>query len=166
VVTVTVAEAALVPPTATVVGLTKQVESAGVPEHWSETLPANPPAGAIATAKLADCPADTLAEAGAAERVKSMPVPLNGTECGVPGALSAIIRLAERVPPPVGVNIKLIVQFPPAGTGLLVEQVVPLPVIAKSPASAPVIIKFAMFRSESPILVSVTVWSLLVEATT
>src|SRR5439155_651823 len=109
---------ALVPPTATVVGLTKQVESAGVPEHWSETLPANPPAGAIATAKLADCPADTLAEAGAAERVKSMPVPLNGTECGVPGALSAIIRLAERVPPPVGVNIKLIVQFPPAGTML------------------------------------------------
>jgi len=159
VVTVTVAEAALVPPTATVVGLTKQVESAGVPEHWSETLPANPPEGAIATAKLADCPADTLVEAGLAESVKSIPVPLNGTECGLPGALSAIISAAERVPPPVGVNIRLNVQFPPAGTGMLVEQVVPLPVIAKSPALAPVIAKLEIFRSEPPIFVRVTVSS-------
>jgi len=159
VVTVMVAEAALLPPTATVVGFIEQFESAGVPEHWSETFPANPPAGAIATAKLADCPADTLAEAGLAESAKSIPVPLNGTECGVPGALSAIISAAERAPPPVGVNIRLIVQFPPAGTGMLVEQVVPLTVISKSAASAPAITKFAIFRSEPPIFVRVTVWS-------
>jgi hypothetical protein len=44
------------------------------------------------------------------------PVPERLTVCGLPVALSEMVRLPLRVPVAVGVNITLIVQFAPAVT--------------------------------------------------
>jgi hypothetical protein len=43
----------------------------------------------------------------------SSPVPLSATECGVPGALSAMLTEAVRAPAAVGVNVTEIVQLFP-----------------------------------------------------
>lgn len=44
------------------------------------------------------------------------PVPVKPTNCGVPVALSPMLKLAERGPLAVGVNVTPIEQFPPATT--------------------------------------------------
>jgi len=62
-----------------------------------------------------------------------LPVPLSGTVCGVPAALSATDTAALSVSPVLGVNLTLIVQEAPPATG--VPQ---LSVSAKSPLLAPV----------------------------
>jgi hypothetical protein len=56
--------------------------------------------------------------------------------CGLPPALSVSVRLPERAPIAVGVKITLITQLPPAATGVLVLQVVPLAATSKSPVAA------------------------------
>lgn len=45
-----------------------------------------------------------------------VPVPVKATVCGLPGALSVTLTLPEMVPVCVGMNVTLIVHFPPAGT--------------------------------------------------
>jgi hypothetical protein len=46
----------------------------------------------------------------------STPVPDSGTVCGLPGALSVIVRFPVRSPSWVGVNVTLITQFAPAAS--------------------------------------------------
>ena len=41
-------------------------------------------------------------------------VPVRGTDCGLPGALSVKLKLAVRVPLDLGVNATVTVQFAPA----------------------------------------------------
>ena len=53
--------------------------------------------------------------------IPSTPVPLNATDCGLPDALSAIDKLALRVPSAVGVKVTLMVQEAPGASEL--EQV-------------------------------------------
>ena len=82
----------------------------------------------------------------------AVPVPLKPTTWGLPLALSLSVRLPERLPVAVGVNVTLITQLPLAATGALVLQVVPLAAMAKSPVTAmPVKVKDAV-----PLLVTVT----------
>jgi hypothetical protein len=46
----------------------------------------------------------------------SEPVPVRLTDCGLPAALSVIVRAALRVPVAVGVNVTLMLQLAPAAT--------------------------------------------------
>jgi hypothetical protein len=41
-------------------------------------------------------------------------MPLRGTICGLPGALSVMLSTAERVPDAVGLNVTLMLQIAPA----------------------------------------------------
>jgi hypothetical protein len=47
-----------------------------------------------------------------------VPVPLRGTFCGLPAALSVTLRAAERVPLAVGLKVTLILQLAPAAKEL------------------------------------------------
>ena len=47
-----------------------------------------------------------------------VPIPLSGTFCGLPAALSVMLRAAVRVPEAVGLNLMLIVQLAPAASVL------------------------------------------------
>ena len=46
----------------------------------------------------------------------AIPVPVRGTDCGLPGMLSLTVILAVRVPVAVGLNVTLIVQALPAAS--------------------------------------------------
>jgi hypothetical protein len=47
-----------------------------------------------------------------------VPIPLSGTSCGLPAALSVTLRAAMRVPLAVGVNVTLIPQLAPGANEL------------------------------------------------
>ena len=53
---------------------------------------------------------------GESDTAGAMPVPVSGTVCGLPPALSATLTLAVRVPLAVGVNVTLMDHEPPAAT--------------------------------------------------
>jgi len=72
-----------------------------------------PPSGVIVTVMLTDWPALTVAVEGAIT-VKSQPVPLNDTVCGLPPALSVMVNVPVRAPTVVGANVTLIVHVPEA----------------------------------------------------
>jgi hypothetical protein len=88
------------------------------------------------------------------------PVPVRGTVCGLPTALSARERLALRAPAADGVNITLMAQLAPALR--LEPQVL---VSAKSAAFAPVTVTLVSDIVELPVFVSVTDWDALGEPT-
>jgi hypothetical protein len=71
-----------------------------------------------------------------AESRTAVPMPLKLTVCGLLGSLSAMTRVAERIPAAVGLNAKLIVQLPSAVTPTPAIQ--ELDSIVKSPAAVPV----------------------------
>ena len=48
--------------------------------------------------------------------VTAVPVPVSGTVCGDPLALSVMVKVPVRVPVAVGVKVTLMVQFAPAAT--------------------------------------------------
>ena len=77
-------------------------------------------------------------------------MPLKGTDCGLPPALSAMVTAALRAPDAVGVNVTLMVQLLPALTD--VPHVVVWP---KSPAFVPVIVMLTPASVAVPVLVSV-----------
>lgn len=52
------------------------------------------------------------------EGASTIPVPVSGTLCGLPVALSAMLILALRVPVAAGVNVTEIVQLAPAASVL------------------------------------------------
>jgi len=91
----------------------------------------------------------------------AVPVPLKLTVCGLPLALSVSVRLPERLPVAAGVNVTLITQLLLAATGVLVVQVVPLAVTAKSPVAAMLV----KVRDAVPLLVTVTALAALVVPT-
>jgi hypothetical protein len=69
--------------------------------------------------------------------------------------------LPDAVPAAVGVNVTATVQVPAAVTGVEVAQVVPEAAMAKGPVTAIAV----NVRLPLPVLVSVTVWELLVVPT-
>ena len=52
--------------------------------------------------------------------VVDTPLPVSGTVCGEPGALSVIVIVPVRVPTAVGVNVIFSAQFPPTGIATVV----------------------------------------------
>ena len=86
--------------------------------------------------------------------VGAVPVPVRLTVCGLPEALSVMLKVPVRVPDAVGVNVTLIVQLAPAAT-----EPPHVSVSAKSALAAilPVIVRAAL-----PVLDSVTVCAALV----
>jgi hypothetical protein len=91
----------------------------------------------------------------------AVPVPLKPTTWGLPLALSVSVRLPERLPVAVGVDVTLITQLLPAASGALVLQVVPLADIAKSPVT----VMFVKVNDAVPLLVTVTALAALVVPT-
>lgn len=85
------------------------------------------------------------------------PVPVRVMICGLPLALSLIVRVAERLPAEAGVKVTEIVQFVPAATDA--PHVL---LVAKSPGLAPFKEIPMMFRGALPVLFSVTDWGALV----
>src|SRR5580698_1500314 len=69
------------------------------------------------------------------ERVTTggVPVPVNGSDSGLSGALSVMVTLALSLPTSDGVKVTVTVQVPPAGT-----DVPQLLLCAKSPLFAPI----------------------------
>ncbi len=87
-----------------------------------------------------------------AAKVKSWPVPLRATLCGLPEALSEILIVPVRLPPAVGLKVTEIEQLAPALT--VVPQVL---VWEKSPLA----VMPEMVSEALPVLVSVTVCAAL-----
>ena len=79
-----------------------------------------------------------------------MPVPLMGTECGPPEALSAIVSVPVRVPVVLGRNV-MEIEHAPETPRLVLLQLSEL--IWKSP----VIVSVAMWTGTLPVLLTVTV---------
>src|SRR5258708_4233899 len=99
-------------------------------------------------------------EVGEAKSEKSLvavePIPVRLTDCGLPEALSVMLRVPVRLPDAVGVNVTLMVQFAPAATEL--PQVL---VWAKSPLAATPV----RFSEALPVFASVTDCAALVVPT-
>ena len=88
-----------------------------------------------------------MEEPGGTVKVKSSPVPVSATVCGLPTALSVMVTTPVLVPVAVGLKVTLRVQLAPAAT--FEPQVL---VWEKSPlAVMPV-----MLRAAFPVLLSVT----------
>jgi hypothetical protein len=89
-----------------------------------------------------------------------VPVPVNGTVCGLPGTPSATLTAAVRVPDAVGVKVTVNVQLVFAAR--LDPQAFAGAGTAKSPGLVPVNVMPAMLSAALPLFVSVTVWAVLV----
>lgn len=85
-------------------------------------------------------------------------MPAKEMACGLPAALSVMVIEAIRLPSAEGVNVTLIMQFPPAAT-----ELPQLPVWAKSLALAPVISRLVIFSVALPVLLTATDCAELVE---
>src|SRR6267143_1582181 len=148
------AEVTGVTPSVGVTGLTGvHVTGIVVPVQVTVTAWLKPPSGVMVTLKLPVLPFLTVTVPGAVN-VKSQPVPVNGTVCGLPPALSVIVSVPVRAPNAVGANVTLILQFAPAA------KVAPqaLLEIAKLPeAVIELIVRVAL-----PLFVRVTVFAALV----
>ncbi len=129
-------------------GSTMQVASKGAPAQVRATFKPKPPSGSTCREYFATCPGETAAEGedpDGAAKVKSWPVPVSGTLCALPSALSEITMAPDLPPPAAGLKITGMVQFTPAAkvapqvlvwekspTALIVERVsVMLPVLVK-----------------------------------
>lgn len=88
--------------------------------------------------------------------VDSTPAPVKVTDCGLPGALSAMDIVAVRLPEAEGVNLTPMEQ---EELGRIAAPVQVSEVLAKSPALGPVNATEEMERSRIPVLVTVTVWA-------
>src|SRR2546428_2550497 len=94
-----------------------------------------------------------------------MPVPVGGTDCGLPGASSVMVTVAVRAPVAAGVKLMLIVH---RARGVIEPAVVGwvLPAAkAKSAACAPVMVMLVRFSGVPPLLVSVRFCAALVVPT-
>jgi hypothetical protein len=130
---------------------TVQVASEGAPVQVKLTLWLNPPSPAIVKVYVAACPGATafeVTEPEAAASVKSWPVPLRATLCGLPIALSEMLMVPVLVPLATGLKVTEIVQLAPTLT--LVPQVL---VWEKSP----LVVIVRGVRAPVPVLDSVSV---------
>jgi hypothetical protein len=91
------------------------------------------------------------------------PVPVKGTACGLPEALSVTLTAALRVPPAVGSNVTLTVQL--AWLARVEGDSGQLSVWLKSPALLPVIATLVMVRATPPVLSRVILCAALVVPT-
>jgi len=146
-------------------GLRAQVEFTGAPAQVSATAELKPFVGfTVIVTGVLTAPCATVTVVGAALSVKSggglVPFPVRLTVCGLPPALSVMVKVPVRAPAAVGVNVTLIIQFAPAASvvGLIGQAVAPVLVSAKSPDAVIVVIVSAAF----PVFVSVTVCAALV----
>ena len=89
----------------------------------------------------------------------SVPVPLKVTVCGLPLALSVKTSEALKLPVVAGVNVTLTAQVM---VGATVAPVQVSALLAKSLGFVPPIAAVEMFRLLVPVLVTVTVWAVLV----
>jgi hypothetical protein len=124
---VTTNDEAELPFTETDAGDTLQVAEDGAPLQLNVTVPLNPPIGTTCKLYFVVCPALTVAEveqfppAGqlppvATPSEKSVAVPESETVCGLPTALSVIVRVPARSPPAVGAKLTWVRQLAPAAT--------------------------------------------------
>lgn len=160
VLTLTVISVAEFPFAVTLAGETAQVASEGAPVQVTAIFPLRPPAGAMPKVYVAVWPRVRVAEVvdpEAAPSVKSAPVPVRLTACGLPLALSVMVSDAARLPLAEGVKVTLMVQLAPAAT--LAPQVF---VWAKSPLLAPVMATPVTVSVAFPELLSVMVCAVLV----
>ena len=81
---------------------------------------------------------------------KSCPVPIRVTVCGLPGALSLIVKVPTLAPPAVGSKKTPIAQLEPAAR-LLPQEL-------SWPKSAGLVVMLVMLSGAPPLFVSVTVW--------
>src|SRR5260370_644646 len=119
--------------------------------------------GVMVTLKLSVLPAVTFCVVVGPVSPQSggfVPVPVSGTVCGLPVALSVMVNVPARAPVAVGVNVTLIVQFAFTASvaGLIGQALAPVLVPAKSPEPAMELI----VRGPVPVFVSVTVCAALV----
>jgi hypothetical protein len=99
---------------------------------------------------VADCPGVTVAVAWESLPIeKSSPVPVRATPCGLPVALSVIVREPDLVPAAVGSKKTPIEQLAPTATPLLQ--------LLNVPKSAVVLFTPLIVRGALPLFVSVTV---------
>src|SRR6202171_938894 len=142
---------------ATDAGVTAQVQRLGAPVQANATVPVNPPTGVMVTLKGSVLPAVTFCTVVGAVNPKSggVVVPVSDTVCGLPVALSMMVKVPMRVPAIVGVNVTLIMQLAPAASdvagGVIGQADAPVLVCAKSPDAAMEMI----VRGPVPVLVSV-----------
>lgn len=106
--------------TVTVAG-TEQVAPAGAPVQLNDTVP-DMPAPPMASIYEAVAPAATVAEpelpaATPNPRPALPPIPVNITICGLPEALSVMLKVPIREPCAVGVKVTCAMQLLPEATG-------------------------------------------------
>src|SRR5215467_4237650 len=106
--------------------------------------------------------------AGARLATGTVPVPVSGTVCGLPLALSARLTLADRAPVAVGLKATPTAQFAPAASELAPnEQAVPVvgaPRV-KSPGLVPVSVMPVILSAAEPLFVMVMLLVVLVVVT-
>jgi len=90
------------------------------------------------------------------------PAPVRSTLWGLPGALSGMLRKAERLPRAVGVKVTLMLQLLPGAT-LAPEQV--SAALLKSPGAVPPSDTLPMVTGNDPVLVTAALWDELVVPT-
>jgi len=109
----------------------------------------------MVTLKLSVLPAFTVCTDVGPVNPKSggvvVPVPVSPTVCGLPAALSVMVKVPVRVPAAVGVKVTLIMQFALAAS--IAGSVPQVFVSAKSP-EVPIVL---IVRGPVPVFVSVTV---------
>src|SRR3989475_471939 len=102
---------------------------------------------------------------GAKVAAGAMPMPASDTDCGLPGASSVMVTVADRATVAAGEKRMLTVQLAPGATEPApVGQVLPA-AKAKSAACAPVMVMLVRFSGVPPLLVSVRFCAALVVPT-
>jgi hypothetical protein len=136
-------------------GEISQIASEGAPVQVKATLWLYPPKLPRLKLYAVDCPGATVAEVEepAATNEKSSPVPDRATACGLVAALSAMVRVAVRVPPAVGLKVTVTLHVPLGGT-VAPEQVSAL--LVKSLAFVPLTAAVEITTFAPPLLVKVT----------
>lgn len=107
---------------------------------------------------VAELPTDTSVNVRAVvlkEMAGAVPVPLSGTTCGEPAALSAIERLAETAPDAVGVKVTVMGQV---ACGAMLAQLAAGEALKKDD---PAMVTAVMAKALLPVLVTVMVWLVL-----
>lgn len=140
--------------------------TAGVMTQPKFTVPLKESVGAMTKLKFAVFPALTVWEVGDPEAgpiVKSggaSPSPSKLADCGLPGAVSLIERLAIRDPAAVGSNVTFTAQLPP------IDRELPQLLISeKSEPFVPVILIPLRLKGAFPVFTSLTVEGLLLVPT-
>jgi len=148
--TVTVTVAGLAPFKVTELGETTHVERFGVPVQPKETVWLKPPSGKRDREYVADWPAVTVAVGATGAIEKSCPVPVSATVCGLPGALSLIVKVPVLGPLVVGSKKTPISQLEP-GAKLL-------PQALSVPKSLGLVVTLSISSAALPLFITVTLF--------